>query len=82
MKFITEKNMALHSVFEQIFLLDQKSTEINIQVSQSIAKWLFHLTYNYASSSIELTEVTLTILEKWHKKRHLKLSQGKHTSFS
>ena len=57
-------------------------TEINIQVSQIIAKWLFHLTYNYASSSIELTEVTLTILEKWHKKWHLKLSQGKHTSFS
>jgi len=71
MKFISVKNMALHSVFEQIFLLYEKSykqTDINIQVSQIIAKWLFRLTYNYASSSIELTEVTLTILEKWHKK--------------
>ena len=71
MKFITEKNMVVHSVFEQIFLLYEKSykqTDINIQVSQIIAKWLLYLTYNYASSSIELTEVTLTILEKWHKK--------------
>ena len=68
MKFIAEKNMAFHSVFEQIFLLDQKSYkqfEINIQVSIDDK---IHLTYNYASSSIELTEVTLTILEKWHKK--------------
>ena len=34
MKFITEKDMAVHSVFEQILLL----IEINIQVSQMITK--------------------------------------------
>ena len=67
MKFIAEKNMALHSVFEQIFLLDQTSYK-QLEIKQVSIDNKIHLTYNYASSSIELTEVTLTILEKWHKK--------------